>query len=98
MCAIATLTLHPVQLSTNPVHFHGLPLQLCRECFYEVFEEEVHQTIASNKLFKAGEKVAIGASGMHSKPCNLYQLVFHVISPSKVEQISDFYAVHKKLS
>ena len=46
-------------------------LQLCRECFYEVFEEEVHQTIVSNKLFKAGEKVAIGASGMRFKPCNL---------------------------
>ena len=38
--------------------------QLCRDCFYEVFEEEVHQTIVGNKLFKSGEKVAIGASGM----------------------------------
>lgn len=37
--------------------------RLCRECFYEVFEEEVHQTIIEANLFKAGEKVAIGASG-----------------------------------
>ncbi|DBA86765.1 hypothetical protein WJX77_002722 [Trebouxia sp. C0004] len=37
--------------------------QLCRACFYEVFEDEVHQTIIANRLFKAGEKVAIGASG-----------------------------------
>lgn len=37
--------------------------QLCRACFYEVFEDEVHQTIIASKLFKTGEKVAIGASG-----------------------------------
>ena len=36
---------------------------LCRQCFYSVFEDEVHQTIVSNNLFKAGEKVAIAASG-----------------------------------
>ena len=41
-----------------------LHLQLCRACFYEVFEDELHQTIIANRLFKAGEKVAIGASGM----------------------------------
>ncbi len=40
-----------------------LHLQLCQACFYEVFEDEVHQTIITNRLFKAGEKVAIGASG-----------------------------------
>ncbi|KAL3158142.1 cytosolic thiouridylase subunit Ctu1 [Trebouxia sp. C0010 RCD-2024] len=37
--------------------------QLCRECFYQVFEEEVHQTILRSRLFKRGEHVAIGASG-----------------------------------
>nr|CAB3502702.1 unnamed protein product [Digitaria exilis] len=37
--------------------------QICRECFYVVFEDEIHQTIANNSLFKAGERVAIGASG-----------------------------------
>ncbi|KAH9693675.1 cytoplasmic tRNA 2-thiolation protein 1 [Citrus sinensis] len=37
--------------------------QICRECFYEVFEEEIHQVIVGNQLFKAGERIAIGASG-----------------------------------
>ncbi|CAM8939164.1 unnamed protein product [Rhodiola kirilowii] len=37
--------------------------QICRECFYEVFEEEIHQVIVDNKLFKPGERIAIGASG-----------------------------------
>ncbi|KAF2321171.1 hypothetical protein GH714_034905 [Hevea brasiliensis] len=37
--------------------------QICRECFYKVFEEEIHQVIVENQLFKPGERVAIGASG-----------------------------------
>ncbi|WZZ07068.1 hypothetical protein YC2023_092989 [Brassica napus] len=37
--------------------------KICRECFYEVFEEEIHQAIVNNGLFKSGERVAIGASG-----------------------------------
>ncbi|XWS25980.1 hypothetical protein CRYUN_Cryun27aG0114200 [Craigia yunnanensis] len=37
--------------------------QICRECFYEVFEEEIHQVIVENLLFKPGERIAIGASG-----------------------------------
>ncbi|KAL4806864.1 adenine nucleotide alpha hydrolases-like protein [Aspergillus unguis] len=37
--------------------------KLCRECFLEVFETEVHETIISNSLFHPGERVAIGASG-----------------------------------
>ncbi|KAI4356185.1 hypothetical protein L6164_000227 [Bauhinia variegata] len=37
--------------------------QICRECFYDVFEEEIHQAIVSNQLFKPGERIAIGASG-----------------------------------
>jgi len=36
---------------------------LCRDCFFKVFENEVHQTIQENHLFKRGEKVAIAASG-----------------------------------
>lgn len=36
---------------------------ICKECFFKVFEDEVHQTIVESKLFKKGEKVAIGASG-----------------------------------
>lgn len=37
--------------------------QICRECFFYVFETEVHNTITEAKLFKSGDKVAIGASG-----------------------------------
>ncbi|CAG8537689.1 3923_t:CDS:2 [Ambispora gerdemannii] len=37
--------------------------QLCRNCFYHVFEIEVHCTITDNKLFKSGDRVAIAASG-----------------------------------
>lgn len=36
---------------------------LCRECFYEAFETEVHETIMKYNLFRAGEKVALAASG-----------------------------------
>jgi cytoplasmic tRNA 2-thiolation protein 1 len=36
---------------------------ICLQCFYNCFEEEIHYTIISNKIFKAGEKVAIAASG-----------------------------------
>lgn len=37
--------------------------KLCKACFITVFEEEVHHTIISSRLFHPGEKVAIGASG-----------------------------------
>lgn len=36
---------------------------LCKECFFNVFESEIHETIVHNNLFKKGEVVAIGASG-----------------------------------
>ncbi|QDZ20718.1 cytoplasmic tRNA 2-thiolation protein [Chloropicon primus] len=36
---------------------------VCKECFYEAFEEEIHQTIMKEKLFNRGDRVAIGASG-----------------------------------
>lgn len=36
---------------------------LCRECFFEAFETEVHHTIANNNLFNRNETVAIAASG-----------------------------------
>ncbi|PWN94014.1 cytoplasmic tRNA 2-thiolation protein 1 [Acaromyces ingoldii] len=36
---------------------------VCRECFYYIFEQEVHQTIVSASLFQRGDRVAIGASG-----------------------------------
>lgn len=37
--------------------------KLCKACFIQVFEDEVHHTISSSRLFFRGEKVAIGASG-----------------------------------
>lgn len=37
--------------------------QICKTCFYEVFETEIHHTIVDNKLFNRGDRVAIGASG-----------------------------------
>ncbi|XP_052202156.1 cytoplasmic tRNA 2-thiolation protein 1 [Diospyros lotus] len=37
--------------------------QICRECFFAVFEEEIHRVIVDNQLFKPGERIAIGASG-----------------------------------
>ncbi|KVH95408.1 Rossmann-like alpha/beta/alpha sandwich fold, partial [Cynara cardunculus var. scolymus] len=40
-----------------------LGIKICKECFYEVFEEEIHRVIVDNKLFKPGERIAIGASG-----------------------------------
>ncbi|ROW06709.1 hypothetical protein VPNG_06690 [Cytospora leucostoma] len=37
--------------------------KLCKNCFIQIFEDEVHHTIVSSNLFYPGEKVAIGASG-----------------------------------
>ncbi|SGZ53917.1 CIC11C00000002776 [Sungouiella intermedia] len=37
--------------------------KLCKECFFLVFETEIHNTIISAELFHPGERVAIGASG-----------------------------------
>ncbi|OJT09382.1 Cytoplasmic tRNA 2-thiolation protein 1 [Trametes pubescens] len=37
--------------------------QICKECFFYVFETEVHNTIQESQLFKRGDRVAIGASG-----------------------------------
>lgn len=37
--------------------------KLCKECFFYVFETEIHLTIQKEKLFYKGETIAIGASG-----------------------------------
>ena len=37
--------------------------KLCKACFINVFEAEIHNTITSNSLFYPGERIAIGASG-----------------------------------
>nr|CAJ2482524.1 unnamed protein product [Leishmania braziliensis] len=36
---------------------------LCRECFFALFEAEIHDTIQSERLFVPGDVVACGASG-----------------------------------
>eukprot|EP00759_Apiculatamorpha_spiralis_P012960 PhF_6_TR19792/c0_g1_i1/m.28859/K14168/CTU1, NCS6; cytoplasmic tRNA 2-thiolation protein 1 len=36
---------------------------VCKPCFLEIFQEEVHHTIVSNNLFTPGDRVALGASG-----------------------------------
>lgn len=38
-------------------------MQLCKACFFQCLEDEVHETITSNRLFRPGERVAIAASG-----------------------------------
>lgn len=37
--------------------------KLCKTCFINVFETEIHHTITTNALFTRGERIAIGASG-----------------------------------
>ncbi|GMM52201.1 Ncs6 protein [Starmerella bacillaris] len=38
-------------------------MKVCKECFFMLFETEIHQTIVDNQLFARNETVAIGASG-----------------------------------
>ncbi len=37
--------------------------KMCKECFYAVFELEIHHTIVQGCLFERGSRVAIAASG-----------------------------------
>lgn len=37
--------------------------KLCKTCFINIFEIEIHNTITANSLFSPGERIAIGASG-----------------------------------
>ena len=37
--------------------------KLCKGCFLDVFEAEIHETIISSNLFSPGERIAVGASG-----------------------------------
>lgn len=36
---------------------------VCLDCFYELFETDVHETITKSGMFKKGDRIAIGASG-----------------------------------
>jgi cytoplasmic tRNA 2-thiolation protein 1 len=37
--------------------------KVCKSCFIQVFEDEIHHTISTTSLFSPGERIAIGASG-----------------------------------
>jgi cytoplasmic tRNA 2-thiolation protein 1 len=37
--------------------------KLCKPCFVQTFEDEIHHTITSTNLFSHGDRIAIGASG-----------------------------------
>ncbi|ADM11256.1 Adenine nucleotide alpha hydrolase [Encephalitozoon intestinalis ATCC 50506] len=37
--------------------------KVCKACFFNGFEEDVHETITSSKMFKEGDKIGIGVSG-----------------------------------
>ena len=56
---------------------------ICRECFFGVFEEEIHHVILSNRLFARGERIAIGASGGKDSTVLAYVL-------SKLNQTHDY--------
>jgi len=49
--------------SSFSVRLEHFLLQICRECFYIIFEEEIHKVIVENNLFKPGERIAVAASG-----------------------------------
>ena len=61
--------MHPfVSNSQLLVHVYATfstpPPPLCilhKECFFTVFEDEVHQTIEAHNLFKKGQRIAIAA-------------------------------------
>ena len=53
---------HPVPPLQHTVPLPSAP-QVCRECFYAAFEDEVHRVITASGMFRAGERVAVGASG-----------------------------------
>eukprot|EP00916_Digyalum_oweni_P008442 GHVL01014138.1.p1 GENE.GHVL01014138.1~~GHVL01014138.1.p1 ORF type:complete len:329 (+),score=42.29 GHVL01014138.1:42-1028(+) len=36
---------------------------LCKECFFDIFEDEVHETIMSQSMFNKGERIALAVSG-----------------------------------
>ncbi|OBT88734.1 hypothetical protein VE02_02384 [Pseudogymnoascus sp. 03VT05] len=37
--------------------------KLCKVCFIQIFEDEIHHTITTTNLFTPGDRIAIGASG-----------------------------------
>ena len=60
--------------TNRPILKRPKTLQLvCKTCFFAIFEEEIHNTIVSNALFKRGDKIAIAASGGKGKLLNSYK-------------------------
>lgn len=54
----------------NLIEYYRIHLQrpktgdtLCKDCFFDAFESEIHYTITAGKLFKYGCTVAVAASG-----------------------------------
>lgn len=52
--------------------------KLCKPCFLTAFEEEVHETIVREQLFRPGERIAIGASG--GKDSTVLAFVLHKLN------------------
>ena len=50
---------------------------LCKECFYALFESEIHETIVENALFRPGQRVAIAASGGKGRKQGAQSVVFY---------------------
>lgn len=48
---------------------------LCRDCFFHLFETEVHETIVQEQLFRRGDVVASGASGGKDSTVLIHLLV-----------------------
>lgn len=61
--------------------------QVCKSCFFEVFETEVHNTIMQGDngqgVFRRGEKVAIGASGGKGKSIPPSYIISHHLTAPK---------------
>lgn len=38
-------------------------MKVCKECFFELFEDEIHELIVGTKMFERGSQIGIGVSG-----------------------------------
>jgi cytoplasmic tRNA 2-thiolation protein 1 len=42
-------------------------MMVCKECFYELFETEIHDALICGNVFTRGDRIAIGVSGGKGK-------------------------------
>lgn len=49
-------------------------LKMCKSCFIESFENDIHSLISSTEMFKSGENVAVGVSGGKDSTVLIYVL------------------------